>query len=227
MEKYILLYNESVFCSGKVMSMIHSLTNGLNHFCTWVMRLAYVNVLWILFSLAGLVVFGLMPATAAMFSVAREWAKGNTDVPVFSVFIRTFKKEWGAAQLLGLILVTAGLFLFADIRIAAQMNQPVLVNVFMSIGLIFVFVLLYVFPVFSHFDVKLRQVLSISFLIAFSRPLVTLMMAAGAVGMLFLVLFHVTSLLFFSGSALSLLLTKLSFTAFRSIDQRQEKEKAA
>ena len=68
------------------MLMIHSVTNGLNRFCTWVMRLAYLNVLWILFSLAGLVVFGLMPATAAMFTVAREWAKGNTDAPVFSVF---------------------------------------------------------------------------------------------------------------------------------------------
>nr|WGD58452.1 YesL family protein [Bacillus subtilis]WGD81504.1 YesL family protein [Bacillus subtilis]WGD83543.1 YesL family protein [Bacillus subtilis]WGD94165.1 YesL family protein [Bacillus subtilis]WGE02898.1 YesL family protein [Bacillus subtilis] len=209
------------------MLMIHGVTNGLNRFCTWVMRLAYLNVLWILFSLAGLIVFGLMPATAAMFTVAREWAKGNTDAPVFSVFFRTFKKEWRASQILGLIVVTAVLFLFADMRIAAQMDQPVLVNVFLSISLIFAFVVLYVFPVFSHFDVKIREVLSISFLIAFSRPAVTLLMAAGAVGVLCLVLFHVTFLLFFSGSLLSLILTKLSFKAFRSMDQRQEKEKAA
>ncbi len=161
-----------------------------------------------------------------MFSVAREWAKGNTDAPVFSVFFGRLKGVAGA-QILGLIVVTAGLFLFADMRIAAQMNQPVLVNVFLSISLIFAFVVLYVFPVFSHFDVKIREVLSISFLIAFSRPAVTLMMAAGAVGVLFLVLFHVTFLLFFSGSLLSLIITKLSFKAFRSMDQRQEKEKAA
>ncbi|MCI4139356.1 DUF624 domain-containing protein, partial [Bacillus vallismortis] len=92
--------------------------------CTCVMRLAYLNVLWLLFSLAGLVVFGFMPATAAMFSVTREWAKGNTDAPVFSFFFQAFKKEWRAAQILGLILETAGLFLFADMRIAAKMNQP-------------------------------------------------------------------------------------------------------
>ncbi len=112
--------------------MIHGVTNGLNSFCTWVMRLAYLNVLWILFSLAGLVAFGLMPATAAMFTVAREWAKGNTDAPVFSVFFRAFKKEWRASQILGLIVVTAALFLFADMRIAAQMDQPVLVNAMYS-----------------------------------------------------------------------------------------------
>lgn len=145
---------------------------------------------------------------------------------VFCLF-RTFKKEWRASQILGLIVVTAALFLFADMRIAAQMDQPVLVNVFVSISLIFAFVVLYVFPVFSHFDVKIREVLSISFFIAFSRPAVTLLMAAGAVGVLCLVLFHVTFLLFFSGSLLSLILTKLSFKAFRSMDQRQEKEKAA
>lgn len=86
------------------MLMIHSVANGLNHFCTWVMRLAYLNVLWILFSLAGLVVFGLMPATAAMFTVAREWAKGNTDAPVFSVFFGRLKRNGGHHRSSGLSL---------------------------------------------------------------------------------------------------------------------------
>ncbi|GAA3329130.1 hypothetical protein GCM10020331_075920 [Ectobacillus funiculus] len=35
------------------------------------------------FSIAGLVVLGIMPATAATFSVTRKWVTGNTDIPIF------------------------------------------------------------------------------------------------------------------------------------------------
>lgn len=73
--------------------MVHSLTNGLHGFCVWVMRLAYLNLLWLLFTLAGLGVAGLMPATAAMFTVTREWVKGNPDASVFSVFLRAYKEK--------------------------------------------------------------------------------------------------------------------------------------
>ncbi|PAK40461.1 hypothetical protein CHH87_11380, partial [Bacillus licheniformis] len=38
---------------------------------------------------------------------------------------------------------------------------------------------------------------------------------------------HVTFLLFFSGSALSFILTKLSFQAFRAIDGRRTDKQAA
>lgn len=82
--------------------MIHALSNGFYRFCEWVMRLAYLNLLWIGFSLAGAVVFGLAPATAAMFAVTRQWVMGNTDIPVFQTFFQTFKKEWAKSSVLGL-----------------------------------------------------------------------------------------------------------------------------
>lgn len=118
------------------------------------------------------------------------------------------------------------MFLYTDVQIAAGMNQPLLVYVFMSIGLIYALILLYVFPVYVHYDVKIKEVLSFSFLIAFTRPAVTLGMAISAVGVLFLVFFHMTFLLFFSGSVLSFILTKLAFKAFLAVD-RHAKEKAA
>ena len=71
--------------------MIHTLANGFYRFCEWVMRLAYLNLLWIGFTLAGAVIFGLAPATAAMFAVTRQWTLGKTDVPVFQTFFGRLK----------------------------------------------------------------------------------------------------------------------------------------
>jgi uncharacterized membrane protein YesL len=63
--------------------MIHIVTNGVYRFCEWVTRLAYLNLLWIMFSLAGLVVFGVMPSTIAMYTVTRRWLTEDVDIPIF------------------------------------------------------------------------------------------------------------------------------------------------
>ena len=39
----------------------------------YVMQLAYINLLWILFTLLGFGIFGLFPSTAALFAVTNEW----------------------------------------------------------------------------------------------------------------------------------------------------------
>ncbi|MED2943404.1 YesL family protein [Bacillus swezeyi] len=209
--------------------MIHALSNGFYRFCEWVMRLAYLNLLWIGFSLAGAVVFGLAPATAAMFAVTRQWVMGNTDIPVFQTFFQTFKKEWAKSSVLGLILSSIALLLYVDFNIAAVYfhDQPAVFSIFISLFIIYAIILLYTFPIDVHFEMKRTEVLKYSFMIGFSRPLITFLMIFSALGMALLTLFHVTFLLFFSGSALSLILTKLAFRAFRSIDGRHKDKQAA
>ncbi len=49
-----------------------SMIGGLYRICEWVMRLAYVNLLWIGIFWLGLVVFGFFPSSAAMFAVVRK-----------------------------------------------------------------------------------------------------------------------------------------------------------
>lgn len=209
--------------------MIHTLANGFYRFCEWVMRLAYLNLLWIGFTLAGAVIFGLAPATAAMFAVTRQWALGKTDIPVFQTFYQAFKKKWAKASVLGLILGLVGLLLIVDFQIAAVYfhDQPVILSLFISLFIIYAIILLYAFPIDVHYDLKRIAVLKYSFIIGFSRPLTSFFMLISAFGMILLALFHVTFLLFFSGSALSFILTKLSFQAFRAIDGRRTDKQAA
>ena len=55
-------------------------------FCEWVLKFFYANLLWFVFTMLGLGVFGFMPATTALFSVTRKWIMGKTDIPIFKTF---------------------------------------------------------------------------------------------------------------------------------------------
>src|SRR5699024_8438852 len=75
---------------------------GYYRFSVWTLRLAYVNFCWILFTLLGLVLFGFMPATAAMFSIVRKWI-GQRRHSSFYNISKTFQEklyrnEWIGAR---------------------------------------------------------------------------------------------------------------------------------
>src|SRR5690625_6922967 len=80
--------------------------------CEGIMRLAYVNLLWILFTILGLGIFGIFPATIALFAVTRKWVMGDRDIPVFSTFWQTFRKEFLKSTLLGWVLFVIGYMIY-------------------------------------------------------------------------------------------------------------------
>lgn len=77
---------------------------GFYSISEWVLRFAYVNVLWISFNLLGLIVFGFFPATIAMFTVVRKWVLKETDISVFNTFWFAYKKEFFKGNFLGFII---------------------------------------------------------------------------------------------------------------------------
>ncbi|MFL6556498.1 MAG: YesL family protein, partial [Bacillus sp. (in: firmicutes)] len=70
-------------------------------FCEWFMRLAYVNLLWFFFSLAGLVLLGIMPATVALFTIVRKWQLKETDLPIWKTFLSVYRQEFKKSNGLG------------------------------------------------------------------------------------------------------------------------------
>lgn len=81
-------------------------------------RLLYLNLLWLIFTAAGLVVGGLFPSTVALFVVTRQWVMERKEIPVFDTYCSVFRRHlvranlWGCANLLlGAVLVAELLFL--------------------------------------------------------------------------------------------------------------------
>jgi uncharacterized membrane protein YesL len=179
----------------------------------WVMRLAYVNILWISFSLLGLVLFGFFPATVAMFTVVRKWVRKETDVPVFKLFWTTYKAEFLKSNLLGLIIGFAGVVMYFNFTIIEATVIPAfkwLYIPYIIITVLYLFTLLYIFPVFVHFNIKIKEVVKNAFILMTVNPLVTFSKAVLTGVLCFLFLKFPGVIPFFSGSLIALLLIFLS-----------------
>ncbi len=90
-------------------------------------KLAYVNVLWILFSLAGLILLGVAPATVALFSVTRAWARKEWDIPVFQTFWSVYKQEfWKASVHQRFFLVSVSCYIGTSLYLREEEQQNLL-----------------------------------------------------------------------------------------------------
>lgn len=94
------------------------------HFCEWIMRFAYTNLLWLFFTLLGLGVFGIMPATAALFAVMRKWIQGQDNVPVLKTFWQEYKGEFFRSNLLGAVLALIGVIIYIDLAFHLSKSFP-------------------------------------------------------------------------------------------------------
>jgi uncharacterized membrane protein YesL len=143
-----------------------------------------MNILWVLFTLLGGVVFGIIPSTVAMFAIARKTAMGEEDIPVFKTYWGTYRSEFLRSNLLGLILTVMGLVGYFDLHFFRQFEGSIytLMNfAMMMLGMVFFILLIYVFPVYVHYDLKLYQYLTYALKIGFLRPSSVVFMFVGTI----------------------------------------------
>src|SRR5699024_2314882 len=91
-------------------------TGGLYRLSEWVVRLAYVNILWILFSIIGLIFLGFFPSLSSLFTVISKWVKKDKEFSIFGTYWTTFRAEFIKANILGYILLLVGFILYIDVK---------------------------------------------------------------------------------------------------------------
>jgi uncharacterized membrane protein YesL len=191
--------------------------------CEWIMRLAYLNILWILFTFAGLILFGLVPATTAMFAVTRKWVLGNTDIKLFITFWEIYRKEFFKVQPFGLFLILVGFVFWIDYQFYIEGNAAVFLPVkFLIAGLfvLYVLFLLFIFPVYAHYQFKPLQYVKNVLLIVLSYPLESILMICGCLFMYMFVINFSGLSLFLSVSPLAFWLTFISHHVFSKMEQK-------
>jgi uncharacterized membrane protein YesL len=204
---------------------ISGFLGSLNKLLEWISRLAFLNLLWISFSLLGLIIFGFFPATVAMFAVARKWMLGNEEMSIFKTFWTAYKREFLKSNLLGVIIVAIGLILYIDFQFvqhAANSFASFLYVPFFIITLIFISMLFYIIPIFVHYDMKLSQVMKNSFFVMIMNPLSTFYMLIGSFGILFVLSYAPPICLLYSGNLLALFIMKPATNAFDKINQKSQ-----
>ncbi|MBT2644648.1 YesL family protein [Bacillus sp. ISL-41] len=190
----------------------------------WITKFAYINLLWIGFSLAGLIVLGFFPATIAMFTIIRKWLKGETDIPIFRTFWTTWKSEFFRSNGLGLLVAAVvGLIVFnlvfverSVIGLVSFIQIPIYLFMFAAIMTI-----LYLFPVYVHFELKWLQIVKNSFLMMLISPIENIVMLAGIVAVLFVVKFIPALGFFFGGSLIAAIIMSAAYLVFGKMDRKR------
>ena len=183
------------------------LSGVLVRICDWVSKLAYLNLLWIAFTLIGFVLLGFFPATIAMFSVCRKWVMGEQDIPIFRTFFDTYKTEFRKGNLIGGCLMILIYILWVDYHILNSSPNDYLqylAYLFFLLSVFFGIFLLFFFPLYVHYEFKLRQLIKYTLLLSSASPLTAIMMVTAVLLVYYLTLSISGAVVFFSGSTFSL-----------------------
>ncbi len=189
-----------------------------------ILQVAWLNLLWILSTLIGLVVAGFFPATTAAISVARKWVQKKEDIAVYSAFKQAYKKEFIKSNIIGWILTAMATILFINYQALLQLGDQVpIIVVFAFYFVIFLYSILviWIFPLLSHYQSSVKQYFKNALIIGIKRMPITILIGIIIFGILYMSLRLPTMLLFCTVSLISLSLAFFSMREFEKIDNKQ------
>lgn|SRR5699024_1426680 len=199
------------------------MTSKIYNILEWITKFAYVNLLWFIFTLVGGIILGFYPATIAMFSIVRDWLRGKSDLPVLKNFWNYYKLDFLKSNLLGVFINVLLIFIAADIFYITLNEQLAWTHIpLFAFILIVVLFLLFIFPSFAHYDLKVIPLIKNTFLIMIISPIHSFLMIICLVSVYF-IMQSVPALFFiFGGSTYAFITTWLSLHAFDKIHKKQE-----
>jgi uncharacterized membrane protein YesL len=208
-----------------VMMETKGMLSGIYRVSEKVMLIAYTNILWILFSLLGFVVIGIMPATAAMFAVMRKLImEEEEEVPIFNLFWNKYKQEFVKANLYGYLLLLVVAVFLLDVMLFQSFDGWAFTFLStLSAGLLLVFlaVVLYFIPLYVHYELPFFQYIKTAFLLTFTHPIQTVIMIISGAVIGFILLLLPGSLYFFSGSLYCFIVTKTALKVFAHVEEQK------
>ena len=191
----------------------------------WITKFAYLNLLWILFTLLGGVFLGLFPSTISMFAVVRAWLKGDTDISVFRTFWKHYRDEFLKSNRLGVFVAVLIVFIALDIFYIQSSESNLLHWTYLPLFafmLLFVMFLFYLFPSFVHFDTKLGQVIKNAFFIMLINPLTTILIFLCLIPFIYLISILPAIGFIFGGSVYAFISMRFSLHAFQKVHEKKE-----
>ncbi|WP_163538528.1 YesL family protein [Gracilibacillus sp. YIM 98692] len=136
------------------------IVESLDRFLKAILKIAWLNALWFIFSSIGLVVAGAFPATTAALGVARKWVQQEYHISIYDTFRQVYKREFIKSNVVGWVLTLIAGVLFLNYYALRQLGDqiPILV-VFAYYFVIFLYgiIVLWVFPLMSHYQNTIRQ----------------------------------------------------------------------
>lgn len=125
---------------------------------------AKLNVFWILFTLAGGVLFGVGPATVAAYTLARRRAMGES-FRSWPEFVSAYRREFVRGSVLVLPLAAVIGLLVTNYHAFPALRLPIAV----ALGFLVV-IAAYALPMAVHYDLRTPRLFPKASLFALTRP---------------------------------------------------------
>lgn len=197
--------------------------NKLYTACVWISRLAIVNLCWLLFSLLGLIIFGIGPATIAMTVVINRWILEDKNLRPFSVFFSVYKKYFIKANVISLTIMVIGSIIGFNIYFTILHDLPIYVKSLAGgMGIVFFLSATITFPLYVNNEVTFFQLFKASLLFIVGYPINSFIIFAATVGLIMIQLFMPGLIFFFSGSAISFVTILRTHKAIEKTKQIQQ-----
>lgn len=174
-----------------------------------------LNFLWLALCLP---IVTIAPATAALFAVMRDWVRYK-EPGGFAAFFTYLKENFLQSLLVGAVWTLLGILLGVNLLLGLQMTSPIRypsVALTGAIGMLYLLVTPYLFPVMVHYRTSWTGVIRNSFAVALNQPIVTLLALLTLGSFVFLALIFPFTLLL-GGSVTAYLIYLLCDKAFQRI----------
>jgi len=173
-------------------------------------QLASVNILWILFSVLGLIIFGIGPATTAALSVIRGWIKQEErEGNMFQIFWRVYKESFVQANILWFILLLIGFVLYVDLYFIFRLDHftaPLLLGIGVFMVILYVVVIIFSFPLLISLEINALKSIKYALIYGLTSPILTLTLSISLM-MVQYISYHIpVAYLFFTVSVTSYLI---------------------
>lgn len=143
-----------------------------------IMNFLILNIMWFSCTALGLVFFGWAPSTVALLTIVRDkiMNKEDSDYNIIKYFWKVYRKEFIKANILGSAILI--LFIMVSInKMNFELQTGIIFKLLTIISIIAKVIIctipLYMFPLYVHYGMDLKQYFIKAITLFFGRPFVT------------------------------------------------------
>ena len=197
------------------------------------LRLSYacwLNIMWMICSLP---IITIGASTTALYSVTLKIAD-ETESNITRQFIHAFRSNFKQSTRLWILLLIAGLLIGGDFYVVLHMRSmssgslaimwTLNLALLIAVSIIYVVVLIYIFPLIARFENNDKAMLKNSLLIGIHYLFCTIVVAAIHFVMFYAVVAVFTPLILFGEGLCALLSSYMLINVFRVISYRPEED---
>lgn len=190
----------------------------MNQLLTGILQLVYLNFLFMITSLLGLIIFGVGPSTYAVVSVFRKKIRCPDYFPITKQYFYFFKENFKESVLISWIYGFLGIILVVDVLYVSNWYLRILIYL---IGFIYMISLIYIFPLIANYNWNgIFFKMKMAFLFGFSQLQYTLVLIVLLGALYFLIIKFVPGILTFMGVSMILfVITWVSCQVFNRLEE--------